>query len=149
MVLFPTLGSPTRPTSASNFNSTFKYLSSPGSPFSEKFGAGLDWVLKAVLPLPPRPPLATINSSPWFFKSHINRLVSLSLTTVPGGTFIIMSLALLPLLFLPSPFSPRFPFIILLYLRSIKVLSPSSTLKIMLEPRPPFPPKGPPNSTYF
>ena len=55
-VLFPTLGRPTSPTSASNFNSTFRTLFSPGSPFSAKLGAGLLWVLKAVLPRPPLPP---------------------------------------------------------------------------------------------
>ena len=41
IVDLPTLGSPTSPTSASNFNSTFTFLYSPGSPFSENFGAGL------------------------------------------------------------------------------------------------------------
>ena len=140
IVLLPTLGIPTKPTSASNLSSTFKYLSSPGSPFSLKLGAGLFAVLKAVFPRPPRPPLATIHSSPSSFKSQITRFVSISVTTVPVGTFIIISLAPLPLQFLPIPFSPRSPLIILLYLKSIKVRSPSSALKIIFDPLPPFPP---------
>ena len=40
IVDLPTLGRPTSPTSARSFNSTFKNLTSPGSPFSLKLGAG-------------------------------------------------------------------------------------------------------------
>ena len=52
----PTLGIPTNPTSASSFNSTFIFLTSPGSPFSANAGAGFERVAKAILPRPPLPP---------------------------------------------------------------------------------------------
>ena len=105
-MLLPTDGRPTSPTSARSFNSNFKYLVSPGSPFSENVGQGLLLVLKAVLPRPPLPPLAIIISESFSFKSQITLLVSRSVTTVPWGTLITISLAALPCLFLPSPFSP-------------------------------------------
>ena len=145
----PTDGIPTKPTSASNLSSTFKVLSSPGSPCSEKLGAGLDGVAKAVLPRPPLPPLATITSSSFLVKSAIISPVSISLTVVPKGTFITTSEAPFPFLFLPSPFAPLGALINFWYLKSRSVLRPKSVLNIMFAPRPPLPPKGPPSGMYF
>lgn len=51
----PTLGKPTKPTSANNLSSKVTSSSSPGSPFSLKSGAGLRGVAKRELPRPPRP----------------------------------------------------------------------------------------------
>ena len=62
IVDFPTLGIPTKPTSASIFNSTLILRSSPGSPCSDMSGAGLSGVANALLPLPPLPPYAIIAS---------------------------------------------------------------------------------------
>ena len=42
----PTLGSPTSPTSASNFTSTFKFFLSPSSPFGGNGGHGADIIFK-------------------------------------------------------------------------------------------------------
>ena len=83
IVLFPTLGKPTKPTSARSFNSTFISRSSPGSPFSEKLGAVFACVLKAVLPRPPLPPCATTKEESFPFKSAKTRPVSISVITVP------------------------------------------------------------------
>ena len=149
IVDLPTDGIPTKPTSASNLSSTFKVFSSPGSPCSEKLGAGFVAVAKAVLPRPPLPPLATITLSPFLVKSAIIRPVSISLTVVPKGTFIITSDAPLPFLFLPSPFAPLGALISFWYLKSRSVLRPKSVSKIMFAPRPPLPPKGPPSGMYF
>lgn len=52
----PTLGKPTSPTSASNFNSKVTSISSPGSPFSLKSGAGFLGDANREFPRPPRPP---------------------------------------------------------------------------------------------
>ena len=69
---FPTLGKPTKPTSASNLSSRVRIFFSPGSPFSATLGVLLVGDLKQALPLPPLPPLATTNSLPSSFKSHKN-----------------------------------------------------------------------------
>ena len=67
----PTLGKPTKPTSANNFNSSISLFLSPGKPFSAIFGTRLIADLKQALPLPPRPPLATTNSFLSSFKSQM------------------------------------------------------------------------------
>ena len=50
---FPTDGKPTKPTSASTFNSNSIFLSWPGSPFSASSGAGFFGEAKRILPRPP------------------------------------------------------------------------------------------------
>ena len=149
IVDLPTEGIPTKPTSANNFNSIFTLLTSPGSPFSAKLGAGLERVAKAILPLPPRPPYAAITESSFLTKSAITNPVSASVITVPSGTLTITSSALAPCFPLPSPLAPLLPLISFLYLKSSNVLSPSSTANTIFEPLPPLPPNGPPISTYF
>jgi hypothetical protein len=59
-------------------------------------GAGLSGVANALFPLPPLPPYAIIASQSPSVKSAIIAPVSKSDTTVPSGTFIIMSSAFLP-----------------------------------------------------
>ena len=56
----PTLGKPTKPTSASNFSSSRKSSTTPGVPGSALRGAWWVEVAKRALPRPPRPPLAAI-----------------------------------------------------------------------------------------
>ena len=67
---FPAFGSPTIPQSASNFNSKTILFVTPGKPFSATLGHLFLDDLKQALPLPPRPPFATTNSSPSFLKSY-------------------------------------------------------------------------------
>ena len=149
IVDLPTLGKPINPTSAIILSSTFNIFSSPGSPSSLNLGAVSVWVLKATLPRPPRPPSATTTSVISPTKSAITKLVLSSTTVVPSGTLIIISSADAPFLFWPLPFSPFFPLMIFIYRKSIKVLRPLSTWKIMLAPFPPLPPFGPPIGSHF
>ena len=81
----PTLGKPTRPTSASSFSSSWTSSSSPGVPGLANRGTCRVGVAKWVLPQPPLPPLATTRgSSPDMSAS--SRPVSASLIRVPRGT---------------------------------------------------------------
>ena len=65
---FPTLGKPTKPTSANIFNSNFKSFSSPGKPFSQICGAVIRALANEAFPRPPLPPNATTTSSLSFVK---------------------------------------------------------------------------------
>ena len=93
---FPTLGKPTKPTSASNFNSSVKTLSSAGIPGSAKCGACLVGVQNLQFPLPPFPPLAMTKVSSLCERSAITLLLSKSLTIVPIGTLMYKSSPSLP-----------------------------------------------------
>src|SRR5699024_7473717 len=62
---------------------------------------------------------------------------------------IIYESAFLPCFPLLIPFSPLLALKCRLYLKSISVLKPSSTLNTISPPFPPSPPAGPPLGTYF
>src|SRR5690606_32470497 len=59
------------------------------------------------------------------------------------------SFPLLPVRFAVPPFSPDPATYFRLYLKSIRVLKPSSTSNMMSPPLPPSPPSGPPAGTNF
>ena len=146
---FPTLGNPSSPTSAINFNSKVTILSSPGAPGFENLGTCLVAVAKWAFPQPPIPPFAITNSSPSCFKSHITSPVFSSLTIVPTGTLILRCSPFLPFLFASLPFPPFSAANFLLYLKSTSVLTFLSATKMTFPPFPPSPPSGPPAATYF
>ena len=100
--------------------------------------------LNLAFPNPPFPPETTSKRSPSFFKSAISSSVDSSKTTVPTGTFKIMSLASLPCLFLPSPGEPFLAWYFFCNLKSCSVVKELSALRKMLPPFPPSPPSGPP-----
>ena len=102
----PTLGNPTRPTSANSLSSSVTSISSPGSPFSLKSGAGLRGDAKRELPRPPRPPLAITALCLCSTRSANTSPSSTSLTIVPGGTCSTRSSAFLPCMLLLWPLSP-------------------------------------------
>ena len=102
----PAFGKPIIPTSAIVFNCNHIQNSSPAVPLVNFLGARLVELLKLVFPRPPLPPIATTNSSFSFLKSNSKVLLSSSKICVPIGTFNIKSFPVLPVLFLPLPFSP-------------------------------------------
>ena len=61
---FPALGNPTRPTSASSFNSRRSCFCSPSSPGSMRRGARLVDETNRALPRPPRPPAPRARAGP-------------------------------------------------------------------------------------
>ena len=126
---FPTLGNPTKPTSAKSLSSSINSFSSPGSPSWAKRGACLVGVAKWEFPRPPLPPLRSKTS--WFGsdKSANTSSVFASLITVPIGTGMYRSFPLLPYFLAPSPLLPFSALNFFLYLNSIKVFASLSTLK--------------------
>ena len=109
MLDLPTLGYPTRPTSARSFISRRSSFCSPGSPSSAKVGALLRLDANFALPRPPRPPRAMTSRWPFSVMSAKTSPVFASLTIVPGGTLTMQGGAQAPNWFLMSPFSPFCP----------------------------------------
>ncbi|CUQ36871.1 Uncharacterised protein [Flavonifractor plautii] len=101
----PTLGKPTRPTSASSLSSRITCRSWPGRPALAKRGTCRVGVAKCLLPQPPFPPLASTKRSVWDM-SQIISPVSASRTTVPRGTLMTRSSPSLPEQRLPWPSMP-------------------------------------------
>ena len=83
-VLFPTLGAPTRPTSATALSSSSSGRVWPSTPASEssRCEPSLDWSSDA-LPRPPRPPRATTAEAPASFRSASRRSVGRKLRPRP------------------------------------------------------------------
>ena len=99
---FPAEGMPTSAASAMSFISSSTHCSCEGSPNSANAGARRVDVTKCTFPRPPTPPSATVMRSPSCVRSAMSSPVSFvsskySWTTVPTGTFKIMS----------SPSAPR------------------------------------------
>src|SRR6185437_7124225 len=148
-VLLPAFGKPSRPTSASTFNSSFSSRSSPGVPGVKRRGARLVELLKWMLPRPPLPPFATSSFWPCAVKSPINSSVSRLNTEVPTGTRIVVSSPPRPYMSLPMPFWPRCALNWRWWRKSTSVFRPSSATSHTLPPSPPSPPLGPPNGMNF
>src|SRR6185437_540355 len=148
-VLLPAFGKPSRPTSASTFNSSFSSRSSPGVPGVKRRGARLVELLKWMLPRPPLPPCATSSFSPCVVRSPINSSVSRLKTDVPTGTRIVVSSPPRPYMSLPMPFWPRCALNCRWWRKSISVFKLSSATSHTLPPTPPSPPLGPPNGMNF
>ena len=146
---FPALGNPTKPTSASDFNSNLNDRISPLKPGVDFLGALFVEDLNLAFPCPPSPPLAIKYSFVSSTQSNNSSLVTSSYMTVPFGTLMIRSSPADPDLFLPEPLSPFFASNIFLFWKSISVLEFGFTLNKTSPPLPPSPPSGPPNGIYF
>src|SRR4030095_12657846 len=132
----PAFGYPTNPASAMVRSSSRKCPCSPSSPSVYWRGARLRELLKCTFPFPPAPPRHSTNSCPSRVRSttgiadyqlpiahcaefgvasstlDVGRsFSSASQTTVPTGTFTILSAPARPLIFLPIPCSPFFALI--------------------------------------
>src|SRR5262249_52155530 len=83
----PALGRPTRPTSAISFRRSHTQRSSPGQPGSARRGARLVEDLKAALPRPPSPPLASTARSPALVRSASTASLSSARTRGATGDF--------------------------------------------------------------
>ena len=104
-------------------------------------------VAKFIFPKPPLPPLSITSL---LFSPDISAMTlpdSKSFITVPSGTFIIRFLASAPWHLLLPPGSPSPATYFLFILKSVRVLRPSSTSKMISPPFPPSPPSGPPAAT--
>src|SRR3990172_5313989 len=106
---FPTLGTPTSPTSAMRRSSSATQRSSRGWPGSACRGARCVGVAKCALPRPPLPPRATTTGRPVSVRSAITCFVSASRSTVPTGTVTTTSSPSRPCRSLPSPFPSARP----------------------------------------
>jgi len=145
---FPTLGNPTRPTSARSLSSKKTSSASPGCPGFANLGICLVEDANLAFPFPPLPPFAMILGSSEEI-SAISLPVAASLTSVPLGTFITRSSPLLPVQFLLPPDCPSSAQYFFLYLKSTSVERLSSQTKTTSPPLPPSPPSGPPAAIYF
>ena len=145
---FPTLGKPTRPTSAMTLSSNCTHSSAPGCPGCAYLGTCMVDVAKCIFPRPPLPPLKM--TSLWLSPdmSAMTFPVSKSLSTVPSGTFTIRSSASAPWQRFFPPSRPSFATYLRTCRKSTRVFFPLSTWKITSPPRPPSPPSGPPLGTY-
>ena len=103
---FPTLGYPTRPTSAIHLSSRSTVSSFAGCPGCAYFGACMVDVTYVLFPRPPCPPFKNTTGSFLYAISSMTFPVSESFTTVPGGTLSTMSAPLLPWQFFLPPSSP-------------------------------------------
>ena len=88
---FPALGSPTKPTSAINFNLSQTDFSRPGHPGKALRGDLLVDVLYLRLPKPPSPPRARIKVCPTSTRSTTTVDWSSSRICVPFGSLSTMS----------------------------------------------------------
>src|SRR5664280_1818564 len=146
-VLLPTLGKPTRATSATRASSSSYHSSWPFSPCSAKAGARRLLERKLALPLPPRPPSPASHRSPGLTRSA-RTVPSWRLARVPTGTGTSRSAPRAPCFFLPPPWPPSPP------RRWGWSRKPSRedwlvvATSQMSPPRPPSPPSGPPLSTW-
>jgi hypothetical protein len=146
-VLLPTLGKPTRATSATRARSRSYHCSWPFSPCSAKAGARLRLVRKLAFPRPPRPPSPASHRSPELARST-RRDPSRPLARVPTGTGTSRSRPRAPCFFFPPPWPPSPP------RRWGWSRNPSSEDWLVVAtshtspPRPPSPPSGPPLSTW-
>src|SRR5664280_3126804 len=146
-VLLPTLGNPTRATSATRASSSSYHSSWPFSPCSAKAGARRLLERKLALPLPPRPPSPASHRSPGLTRSA-RTVPSWRLARVPTGTGTSRSAPRAPCFFLPPPWPPspprRWGWSRKPSREDWLVVATSQTLP----PRPPSPPSGPPLSTW-
>src|SRR5664280_2867511 len=146
-VLLPTLGKPTRATSATRASSSSYHSSWPFSPCSAKAGARRLLERKLALPLPPRPPSPASHRSPGLTRSA-RTVPSWRLARVPTGTGTSRSAPRAPCFFLPPPWPPspprRWGWSRKPSREDWLVVATSQTLP----PRPPSPPSGPPLSTW-
>ena len=140
---------PIKPASAINFNSNTSQRSSPGVPGCVSRGARLIDVAKALLPRPPRPPLATITSWPASVRSRSTLPRSRSRMSVPGGTSITSSRPRRPWQLSPCPAPPRGARQCLRCAIPAKLSVPATARTMTSPPSPPSPPSGPPRGTYF
>src|SRR5215470_8893530 len=124
----PAFGYPTNPASAIVRSSSQKCPCSPSSPSVYWRGARLRELLKCTFPFPPAPPLHSTNSCSSRARSvsgigdgsefdigcstlDVEGFSSPGQTTVPTGTFTILSTPARPLIFFPFPCAPFFALI--------------------------------------